>query len=95
MWCKLHFAHGSLIKSCRIIIISQSTDDRTNAICEYIATREEGSSEALIQVILPVGHYRVEVYDDKDMAVRNFAYNNTLNITSLSIMQNSGMCNDI
>ena len=89
-----HFAQGSVIKGCKIIIISQTADNGTNKTCEYIATREEGSLEALIQVILPAGHYRVEVYDDEDMAVRNFAYNNTLNIASLSMMQNSGMCNE-
>ena len=78
------------MKGCRIIIISQTTDDGTNKICEYIATREEGSSEALIQVILPAGHYRVEVYDD-ELDVQNFAQNTTLNITSSSMMQNSGI----
>ena len=88
-----HFAQGSLIKGCRIIIISQTADDGTNAICEYIATREEGSSEALIQVILSAGHYRVEVYDDEDVDVQNAAYNTTLTVTSSSLMQNSGMCN--
>ena len=87
-----HIAQGSLIKGCRIIIISQTTDDGTNAICEYIATREEGSSEALIQVILPVGHYRVEVYDNEDVAVQNFAYNTTLTVTSSSQMEISGTC---
>jgi hypothetical protein len=83
------FAQGSLVKGCRIIIISQTADDGTNAICEYIATREEGSSEALIQVILPAGHYRVEVYDDEDVDVQNVAYNTTLTVTSSSLMQNS------
>ena len=80
-----HFAQGSLIKGCKIII-SRTAGDK---ICEYIATREEGSSEALIQVILPAGHYRVEVYDDEDVAVKNAAYNTTLMFFKSSPMQNS------
>ena len=86
-----HFAQGSLITGCRIIIISQTADDGVHEICEYIATREEGSTEALIRVTLPAGHYTIAIYDDEDVAVQNAAYNTTLTVTSSSQMRISGM----
>ena len=88
-----HFAQGSLIKGCRIII-SQTADNGANEICKYmyIAIREEGRSEALIQVTLPAGNYTVVVYDDEDVAIQNAAYNTTITVTSSSLLQNSGMC---
>ena len=83
-----HFAQGSLIKGCRIII---TANNGTNMSCEFIAVREEGSSEALIRVILPAGNYIVLVYDDEDVAVQNVAYYTSLTIPSSSLMQNSGI----
>ena len=82
-----HFAPGSLVKGCRIII----SENRSDIQCEYTATREEGSTEGTISVILPRGEYTVVVYDDEDVDVENPAYNTTITITNSSLMQPSGI----
>ena len=58
--------------------------------CEYTATREEGSTEGTISVMLPRGEYTVVVYDDEDVEVKNPAYNTTITISSSSSIQFSG-----
>ena len=58
---------------------------------EYTATREEGSTEGTISVILPRGKYTVVVYDDEDAEVENPAYNSTITISNSSLLQNAGM----
>ena len=91
-----HFALGSLIKGC-IIVISVDVDDNKKKFnidinqCEYTAARED-STEGTISVILPRGEYTVVVYDDDDAMVDNPAYNTTLTIYASSVMQPSGMC---
>ena len=93
-----HFAMGSLVKGCRIVISVDVDDNNRKHIdikqCEYTATREEGSTEGTISVILPRGEYTVVVYDDDDddAMVDNPAYNTTITISTSSVMQPSGMC---
>ena len=58
---------------------------------EYTATREEGSTEGTISVILPRGEYTVVVYDDEDVEVENPAYNSTITISNASLLQETGM----
>ena len=60
--------------------------------CEYTATREEGSTEGTISVILPRGEYTVVVYDDEDVEVENPAFNTTITISSSMATHPSGMC---
>ena len=88
-----HFALGSLVKGCRIIISLKDGefDKGMNDYCEYTATREEGSTEETISVMLPRGEYTVIVYDDEDAGVENPAFNTTIIISSSSAMQSSGM----
>ena len=83
-----HFALGSLVRGCRIII---SENRRSGMQFEYIATREEGSTEGTISVMLPRGEYTVVVYDDEDIDVKNPAYNCTITITNSSVIQPSGI----
>ena len=82
-----HFALGSQIKGC-IIIISKNIDGLDKDYCEYTAAREEGSTEGTISVMLPRGEYTVVVYDDEDAEVKNPAYNSTLKISGTSMMLN-------
>ena len=56
-----------------------------------LATREEGSTEGTISVILPRGEYIVVVYDDEDAEAKNPAYNSTITIAGTSMMLNAGM----
>ena len=58
---------------------------------EYNATREEGSTEGNLSVILPRGDYVVVVYDDEDAEVENPAYNTTITISTSSPIKPSGM----
>ena len=83
-----HFALGSPVKGCRIII---SENRRSDMQFEYTATREEGSTEGTISVMLPRGQYTVIVYDDEDIDVKNPAYNCTITITNSSVIQPSGI----
>ena len=87
-----HFALGSLVKGCRIVIFTTGgeVDKEMNDYCEYTATREEGSTEGTISVILPRGEYTVVVYDDEDVEVKNPAYNTTITISSSLSTQFSG-----
>ena len=62
-----------------------------NGYCEYIATREEGSTEGTISVILPRGEYTVVVYDDEDIDVESPAYNTTMTISSSSARKPTGI----
>ena len=84
-----HFAPGSLVKGCRIVI-SVTGGEVDKDYCEYFATREEGSTEGTISVVLPRGEYTVVVYDDEDAEVKNPAYNTTITISSSSSIQFSG-----
>ena len=89
-----HFAQGSQIKGCRIII-SQNIDKLNqgrNENCEFTANREGDSTETMISVVLQKGNYTVVVYDDEDAVVENPAYTTTITISSSSLMQTSGMC---
>ena len=79
-----------MVKGCRIVI-STTDGELVKDYCEYTATREEGSTEGTISVMLPRGEYTVVVYDDEDAEVENPAYNTTLTISS--VMQTSGMHN--
>ena len=79
-----HFAQGSLIKGCRVVI---TADDKTYEKCELTATREEGSSEALTQVTLPAGYYTVVVCNDEEKVVQNIAHNTTLTVSTSSVNQ--------
>ena len=81
-----HFALGSQIKGCIIIIFNELNLEQ----CEYTATREEGSTEGTISVMLPRGEYTVVVYDDEDVEVKNPAYNSTIKISGTSVMLNGG-----
>ena len=83
-----HFALGSLVRGCRIII---SNNRRSDMQCEYAVTREEGSTEGTISVMLPIGEHTVIVYDDEDIDVENPAYNCTITITNSSLIQPSGI----
>ena len=58
--------------------------------CEYIAIREEGSTEGTISVMLPRGEYMVVVYDDEEAKVENPAYIITVTISSSSLIKFSG-----
>ena len=78
-----HFALGSQIKR-------SYTKHQKNDYCEYTATREEGSTEGTISVMLPRGEYTVVVYDDEDEEAKNPAYNSTITIVGTSIMLNEG-----
>ena len=84
-----HFALGSQIKGC-IIIIFKNIDGLDKDYCEYTATREEGSTEGTISVMLPRGEYTVVVYDDEDAEFKTPAYNSTITISGTSIMLNGG-----
>ena len=84
-----HFALGSQINGC-IIIISKKSKELDKDYCEYTAIREEGSTEGTISVILPRGEYTVVVYDDEDAKAKNPAYNSTITISGTSIMLNGG-----
>ena len=88
-----HFALGSLVTGCRIVLSTKDGElvKGINDYCEYTATREEGSTEGTISVILPRGEYTVVVYDDEDAEVENPAYNTTITISNSSVMQPSGM----
>ena len=97
-----HFALGSQVKGC-IIVMSVDVDDHEKkriaelnidqCVHEYTATREDGSTEATITVMLPRGEYTVEVYDEEDAEVENPAYSTTVTISSSSeINWPSGMC---
>ena len=88
-----HFALGSLVKGCRIFLSTKDGElvKGISNYCEYTATREEGSTEGTISVILPRGEYTVVVYDDEDVEVENPAYNTTITISYSSVMQPSGM----
>ena len=74
-----HFALGSLVKRCRIIISIKDgeLDKGTNDYCEYTATREEGSTEGTISIMLPRGEYTVVAYDGEDAGVKCPAFNTT------------------
>ena len=67
-------------------------DEEMNNYCEYTATREEGSTEGTISVMLPRGEYTVVVYDDEDVEVIHPAYNTTLIVTNSSAEKASGIC---
>ena len=90
-----HFALGSLVKGCRIVISVDIDDHQRKCIdikqCEYTATREEGSTEGTISVMLPRGECTVAVYDDEDAEIDNPAYSTTITISSSSVMQPSGI----
>ena len=94
-----HFALGTLVKGCKIIISVDENDysigelDIDQCAHEYIATREEGSTEGTISVMLPRGEYSVTVYDDEDVEVENpaYTYNTTITISNSSLLQNTGM----
>ena len=86
-----HFALGSLVRRCKIIILVDVERKSNIEQCEYTATREEGSAEGTISVILPRGVYTVVVYDDEDVDGENPAINTTITISSSSVTQPSGM----
>ena len=86
-----HFALGSLVKRCRIIIKDRELDKGISNYCDYTAAREEGSTEGTISVMLPRGEYTVLVYDDEDVEVANPAYNTTITISTSPPKKPSGI----
>lgn len=99
-----HFALGSLVKACRIVISVKASemdqkisvkaselDTKMNDYCEYTATREEGSTEGTISVVLPRGEYAIVTYDDEDIDIESPAHYSTIIISSSSMIQPSGI----
>ena len=74
-----HFAPGSKVKSCRVVIIPERRD------CELhtTATRQEGAGDAVVNVTLPAGEYSVVVYDDELVTEENPAFNTTLSVPGI------------
>jgi hypothetical protein len=73
------FADGSKATGCRVVLI-----DRENR-CELMATRQERTREAAVNVGLPAGEYSVLVYDiddDERVGPENPAYTTTITSTS-------------